>query len=53
MEAIAAAYKKDPAFFLEYRIAFVLLHIDQFLQASPETATAWYVKMKRGRNGGN
>ena len=50
MEKIAVAYKKDPSFFLEYRIAYVLLTIDQFLADSPETATNWFLKFKgRGR----
>lgn len=49
MEKIAIAYKKDPSYFLEYRIAYVLLTVDKFLMDSPETATAWYLKMKAKR----
>jgi len=48
MEKIAKAYKKDPSYFLEYRIAYSLMAIEKFLMDSPETATVWYLKM-RGR----
>lgn len=46
MEKIAIAFRKEPSFFLEYRIALVLLTIDSFLSDSPETATNWYMKLK-------
>lgn len=46
MEKVAKAYHKDPSYFLEYRIAFVLLTMDKYLGDSPETATVWYLKMK-------
>ena len=46
MEKIAAAYKKDPHYFLEYRVAYVLLVIESFLMDSPETATVWYSKLR-------
>ncbi|RTK94019.1 XRE family transcriptional regulator [Candidatus Saccharibacteria bacterium] len=42
MEAIAKAFGKDPAFFLEYRIAKILASIDRYLTSSPETATHWF-----------
>lgn len=47
MEKIAAAYKKHPSFFVEYRTYIVLMLIEQFMKGSPETATAWYVALKR------
>jgi len=47
IEKIATAYDKEPSFFLEYRIGFVIASIDSFLHHSPETATAWYQKMRR------
>lgn len=47
MESIAAAYNKDPSYFLEYRIAYSLRVIEKFLMDSPETATVWYLKMSR------
>lgn len=47
LEKIAIAYGKEPSFFLEYRIGFVLAVVDDFLSSSPETATAWYQKMRR------
>lgn len=46
MEKIAQAYRKDPSYFLEYRIAYVLMVMDQYLTDSPETATVWYLRMK-------
>lgn len=52
MEKIAAAYKKHPSYFLEYRIAYVGMVIDGYLREHPETATVWYLKM-RGKNARN
>jgi len=46
MEKIAKAFRKDPSYFVEYRVAFVLISIDKYLSDSPETATVWYHKMK-------
>lgn len=50
MEKIAKGFGKDPSFFLEYRIAFILYNIDQFLVDAPEITTNWYMKIKRGSN---
>lgn len=47
MERIAKGFKKDPSFFLEYRIGLVTSIIIEFLEDSPETASAWYLKMRR------
>jgi|JI10StandDraft_1071094.scaffolds.fasta_scaffold260078_2 hypothetical protein len=47
MEKIAEAFDKHPSFFLEYRIARVLVIVEEFLSDSPETATAWYLKVSR------
>lgn len=44
MEQIAFAYNRDPSYFLEYRIHFVLESISSFLTKNPETATAWFSK---------
>jgi transcriptional regulator with XRE-family HTH domain len=49
MEQIARAFGKDPSFFLEYRIGKALAAIDVFLQRSPETATAWYLKVVKNQ----
>lgn len=46
MEKIAKGYNKSPAYFLEYRIAAVLITFNEFLTASPETATHWYLKTR-------
>lgn len=46
MEKIAAGFKKDPTFFLEYRVALVLAAFNRFLTESPETATNWFLKLR-------
>jgi len=46
MEQIASSFGKDPSFFLEYRIGFVLSKMNQFLFSSPETAAFWYKNFK-------
>lgn len=48
MERIALAYDRDPSFFLEYRIHYVLESISSFLLKNPETATAWFSKATNG-----
>ena len=44
MESIAYAYNREPSYFLEYRIHFVLESMSEFLTKNPETATAWFNK---------
>lgn len=46
MEKIAAGFKKDPSYFLEYRIGYVLSTIEAFLTDSPETASGWFLEVK-------
>ena len=46
MERIAKGFKKDPSYFIEYRIGFINNIIGNFLMASPETSVSWYFKMK-------
>lgn len=46
MERIAEAFRKNPSYFIEYRIAVVLVIINDMFTDSPETATAWYLKLK-------
>lgn len=46
MENIAAAFNKDPSYFLEYRIAYVLMMVDRYLTNNPEIATVWHMKFK-------
>lgn len=46
MEKIARAFNKEPEFFIEYRIAFILLVIDQYLQDNPERATIWHRRLR-------
>lgn len=50
MERIARAFKKNPSYFIEYRIATVIVIIDDMLTESPETATSWYLKLKGMRD---
>ena len=45
MEKIATAFNKNPAFFLEYRVAKIHVVLDEMLMSSPETATGWYLKI--------
>jgi len=45
LEKVAAAFKKHPAYFLEYRIFKVMEHLNVFLIDNPETATTWYKKI--------
>ena len=47
MRTIADAFKIQPEFFLEYRIATILASLDQYLMASPEIATAWFKKVEQ------
>jgi transcriptional regulator with XRE-family HTH domain len=46
MENIAIAYNREPSYFLEYRIHFVLASMTDFLMKNPETATAWFNKSR-------
>lgn len=48
MERIAIAYNRDPSYFLEYRVHYVLKSISHFLMKNPETASAWYGKTTNG-----
>ena len=50
MEKIALGFDKKPEFFLEYRIAFILLNMDSFLQSYPEAATNWFLKINESSN---
>jgi transcriptional regulator with XRE-family HTH domain len=50
MEKIAEAFRKNPSYFLEYRIAIILVVLDGMFTDSPETATAWYLKLKGMRD---
>jgi len=46
MEIIAAAFSKDPSFFLEYRVGYILSVVSKFLYDSPETTSLWFEKFK-------
>jgi DNA-binding phage protein len=45
MEEIAKAFNKHPSYFLEYRIAKVVVVVERFLSATPEAASGWYLKV--------
>lgn len=47
MAQIADGFGLDRAFFLEYRIGYVLASVNHFLEDHPETATAWYAKVEK------
>lgn len=46
MERIAEAFRKNPSYFIEYRIATVVVILHDMFVESPETATSWYLKLK-------
>lgn len=50
MEKIAKGFKKDPSFFLEYRNAIILAHLDSFLFESPEISVTWFLKINKESN---
>ena len=45
MEKIAEAFSKDPSYFIEYRVSYVLLMMDSYLSNNPESATIWFRKL--------
>lgn len=50
LERVAAAYKKDPGYFLEYRVGFVLAALGDRLTHAPETSVGLYRRL-RGEKG--
>lgn len=46
IETVAKAYKKNPGYFLEYRVAFVLAALGDRLAVSPETSVGLYRRLK-------
>jgi len=46
LERIARAYKKDPGYFLEYRVAYVLAALGDRMVVSPETTVGLYRRIK-------
>lgn len=46
MEQIARAFKKEPAYFYEYRIAYVLAALGDRMSGSPEMTVDLYKKLK-------
>ncbi len=53
MEQIATAFKKDPAFFVEYRTAYVLGALSQKLAASPEMSVDLFHRLNPRSNNGS
>lgn len=51
MEKIAVGFKKDPSYFLEYRVGYINSAISKYLEDAPETSVSWYLKMKGKKNG--
>lgn len=46
IEKIAAGFKKDPSFFLEYRINVIQQSMETFLTSSPDTSISWFLKLR-------
>lgn len=46
LEQIAASYKKDPGYFLEYRVAYVLAALGDRLARAPETSVGLYRRLR-------
>lgn len=46
MESIATAFKKDPSFFVEYRVAWILNALGMQLENIPEASVHFYRKMR-------
>ena len=46
IEAIAVAFKKDPGFFLEYRLYYISASIFAKLAEAPESSIVFYKKLK-------
>lgn len=49
LERIAKAFKKDPSYFLEYRIAYVLGALGDQMDLAPEISVDLYRRVRRGR----
>lgn len=49
LERIARVYKKDPGYFLEYRVAYVLAALGDRMVISPETTVGLYRRIKGER----
>lgn len=52
LEQIAYSFGKDPSYFLEYRIAYVLGALGDHMELSPETTVDLYKKLRDKRNVG-
>ena len=48
IEQIATAFRKDPSYFAEYRLLYILGVIGKKLESMPDASVAFYVKLKNG-----
>lgn len=46
IERVAKAYKKDPGYFLEYRVSYVLAALGDRMMLAPETTIGLYRRLK-------
>ena len=46
MKKIALGFKKDPSYFMEYRIGYILGAFEKYLTSAPETSASWYLKLR-------
>lgn len=51
MEQVAKAFRKDPSYFVEYRIAFVLSAMGSRMEQVPEASIVPYLRLKGKYNG--
>jgi transcriptional regulator with XRE-family HTH domain len=49
-EQLAEVFGKKPEFFIEYRVGYIAYNILEFLEEEPETATNWFIKIKKANN---
>lgn len=53
MEIVADAFDKDPSYFLEYRVAYVLGALAKQMQKAPEITVDLYKRIAKATNGGH
>jgi len=51
MLLIAKAFKKDPAYFVEWRAGYILAYLSECIEKTPETSLGIYKKLKRKLDG--
>lgn len=49
MEAIARAFGKQPSYFMEYRVVYILAHAERMLEDAPESTIDYFRNLTRRR----